>query len=254
MGILLGGMLCLAQTNAPSRAQPAEPKTSSSFQGGDAAAKIRAALEEHIKGKANGIEILTDTQGIDFGPYLNEQVLRSVRWNWNVLLPDEARPPQSKQGRVVIDFFILKDGTVAGMKVVDSSGDITLDRAAYGSIKNSVPFKPLPTQFTGHYLGLRLHFYYNTEAKKPGFSISPVESTVAVSSSVQFRAAENEKDAAVTWSITACNDSCGTIFPTGLYTAPPKIPNPPKVGICAKLVSNPDYNVGATVTVIEPKP
>jgi hypothetical protein len=69
MGILVGGVLCLAQTNAPSGAQPAEPKTSNSSQSGDAVAKIRAALEEHIKAK--GIEILTDTQGIDFAPYLN---------------------------------------------------------------------------------------------------------------------------------------------------------------------------------------
>jgi len=54
---------------------------------------------------------------------------------------------------------ILKDGTVQGLKVVDSSGDVTLERPAYGSIKG--PFEALPREFPGPYLGLRFRFFYN---------------------------------------------------------------------------------------------
>jgi hypothetical protein len=36
---------------------------------------------------------------------------------------------------------------VKGLKVIDSSGDVTLERPAYGSIKGSDPFQPLPREF-----------------------------------------------------------------------------------------------------------
>jgi len=113
------------------------------------------------QGKSGGVmgpmEILTDTMGVDFGPYLN-RVLHDVRENWYRLIPESA---SFKRGWVTIDFFILKDGSVQGLKVVDSSGDVTLDRPAYGSIKGSDPFQPLPREFAGPYLGLRFRFFYN---------------------------------------------------------------------------------------------
>jgi hypothetical protein len=113
------------------------------------------------QGKAGGVmgpmEILTDTMGVDFGPYLN-RVLHDVRQNWYQLIPESA---SFKRGWVTIDFFILKDGSVQGLKVIDSTGDVTLERPAYGSIKGSDPFQPLPREFAGPYLGLRFRFFYN---------------------------------------------------------------------------------------------
>ena len=45
------------------------------------------------QGKAGGVmgpmEILTDTMGVDFGPYLN-RVLQDVRQNWYQLIPESA--------------------------------------------------------------------------------------------------------------------------------------------------------------------
>ena len=106
------------------------------------------------------LEVLSDTQGVDFGPYLS-RVLQAVRMNWYNLIPEEARPPLLKKGKVSIEFVILKDGKVAGMKIVGPSGDVPLDRAAWGGITASVPFAPLPNEFHGPYLALRFHFYYN---------------------------------------------------------------------------------------------
>ena len=106
------------------------------------------------------LEVLTDTQGVDFGPYLS-RVLDAVRRNWYTLIPEEARPPLLKKGKVSIQFVILKDGSIAGMQVVGPSGDPPLDRAAWGGITASSPFAPLPGEFHGPYLGLRFHFYYN---------------------------------------------------------------------------------------------
>ncbi|MGA8154387.1 MAG: TonB family protein [Terriglobales bacterium] len=109
-----------------------------------------------------GLEVLSDTMGVDFGPYL-QRVLHDVKQNWYLLIPESARAPIMKKGKVGIEFAILKDGTIAGMKLVSSSGDVALDRGAWGGITNSNPFPPLPKEFGGQYLALRFGFYYNPD-------------------------------------------------------------------------------------------
>jgi TonB family protein len=108
------------------------------------------------------LDVLTDTQGVDFGPYL-KRVVDDVRRNWYELIPESARPPIMKKGKVSIEFAIMKDGRIQGMQVVSTSGDVALDRAAYGGITGNNPFPPLPAEFGGQYLGLRFTFYYNPD-------------------------------------------------------------------------------------------
>jgi TonB family protein len=107
-----------------------------------------------------GIEILSDTMGIDFGPYLKGLHL-IVKNHWNALIPESALPPLMKSGTVTIEFAIQKNGEVAGMKLATSSGDMALDRAAWGGIIDSVPLPTLPAGFKGDYLRLRCNFVYN---------------------------------------------------------------------------------------------
>jgi TonB family protein len=104
--------------------------------------------------------ILSDTQGVDFGPYLS-RVLQSIKSNWYNLVPEEARPPLMKHGRVSIRFLITPSGKVSGLYIDRPSGDSPLDRAAYGGITASDPFSPLPEEFHGPYLALRITFFYN---------------------------------------------------------------------------------------------
>ena len=108
------------------------------------------------------MDVLSDTMGVDFGPYL-ARVLHDVRENWYRIIPESARAPLMKKGKVSIEFAILKNGQVAGLQIVGSSGDVALDRAAYGGITASKPFPPLPNEFGGQYLALRFHFYYNPD-------------------------------------------------------------------------------------------
>lgn len=110
----------------------------------------------------SNLDILSDTMGVDFGPYLN-RVLEDIRRNWYNLIPEEARAPLMKQGKVSIRFVINKDGSVAGMKVLYPSGDVALDRAAWGGITASNPFQRLPGEFRGPYLALACTFYYNPD-------------------------------------------------------------------------------------------
>jgi len=103
------------------------------------------------------LEVLSDTMGVDFGPYL-QRVLHDVRQNWYNAIPESA---QMKHGNLIIEFAITKDGRVAGMKLVAPSGDIPLDRAAWAGITASDPFPALPAEFGGQYLALRFRFFYN---------------------------------------------------------------------------------------------
>jgi TonB family protein len=107
-------------------------------------------------------EILTDTMGVDFGPYL-ARITQVVRSNWMNLLPPSVYPPILKQGKLSIQFVILKDGKVAGMELHTTSGDVALDRAAWASITASNPFPPLPKEFPGQVLGLRFYYFYNLD-------------------------------------------------------------------------------------------
>jgi TonB family protein len=98
-----------------------------------------------------GIDVLTDTMGVDFGPYL-QRVLKTVKQNWYNLSPSSARAPRMKRGVVSIEFAILKTGKIAGTKLVGSTGDVPLDHAAWLGITDT-RFPPLPAEFSGQYLG-----------------------------------------------------------------------------------------------------
>jgi TonB family protein len=122
-------------------------------------------LSTGARGRPMGnLEILSDTQGVDFKPYLQD-VLRTVRHYWYPLVPASA---QMKHGNVVIEFAIMKDGSVQGPRIVMSSNDVALDRPAYASITASDPFPPLPREFNGQYLALRFRFVYNPTMEELG--------------------------------------------------------------------------------------
>jgi TonB family protein len=108
------------------------------------------------------MEVLSDTMGVDFSGYL-ARLVHDVRLNWYNLVPEVARPPLRKTGKVTIDFVITKNGSISGMRIMSPSGDISLDRAAYGGITAVNPFQPLPTNFRGEYLALRFRFLYNPD-------------------------------------------------------------------------------------------
>lgn len=106
-----------------------------------------------------GVDILSDTLGVDFAPYLSRGI-HAVEENWTAIKPEAAMPPMLKSGKVTIEFYIMKDGSIAGMTLVSSSGDVSLDRAAWGGITGTT-FPPLPSNFPGNYLKVRYRFYYN---------------------------------------------------------------------------------------------
>jgi TonB family protein len=103
--------------------------------------------------------------GVDFGPYMQRVIAATYR-SWIPLIPESARPPLSREGKVGIEFIIAKDGSVKQMVLKFPSGDVALDRAAWGGVTGASPYPPLPKEFKGPYLALRFGFYYNVPEGK----------------------------------------------------------------------------------------
>ena len=125
-----------------------------------------SGLSRHPGAGTGGLEVLSDTQGVDFTSWL-------ARWHWETehtwdpLIPDEVNPPILKSGMVAIRFKVLPNGRLMdGSLILEGrSGDVALDRAAWGALTGS-NYPPLPRDFHGPYLELRAFFLYNMEPQR----------------------------------------------------------------------------------------
>lgn len=205
---------------------------------------------------AEAVDVLSDTTGVDFSPYL-QLVVKSVKRNWYTLIPEDARAPIMKKGKVAIEFTILKDGAITGIRLAagGSSGDSAMDRAAWDGISASNPFPRLPSEFAGEHLALRFHFLYNQDQSGAGspsqlaksgvaIRISPRRGQLVANSQQTFSATvTGTSNRAVIWSVIAldCSGSgeqCGTISPSGLYVAPQRVRSPVFVKVKASFRSS----------------
>jgi TonB family protein len=216
------------------------------------------------------LDILSDTQGVNFGPYL-QRILQDVKENWYHLIPESA---SMKKGKLAIEFAITKDGRVADMRLVSSSGDVGLDRPAWGSIAASNPFPPLPGEFTGPYVALRFRFYYNpdkSDLATPLLSATsaPSKSGVVVSiistpdglhvpvggTEIVALTVTGAKDSSVEWTVSGpgCSGSaCGKMIGDVVYVAPSARPNPPDVTLMAVSKADPTAKASVIVHILEP--
>jgi TonB family protein len=147
----------LGRSSPSAIAEATAPGRGSLGQGGDFGAGYRGAA--NVRGN---MEILSDTMGVNFGPYL-QRVKNTVQRNWYTIMPESAQRPFYTQGKVSIIFRILKNGNVDALTLESTSGRVDLDRAAEGGITMSNPFEPLPKEFEGAELRIRFTFYYNPE-------------------------------------------------------------------------------------------
>ena len=108
------------------------------------------------------ILVISDPDGVDFGPYLNKAVLPKLQHAWAKLaIPVGPEFDVKKKSQTVIELFIQKDGSVGGMKVKVPSDNANLDAAAIDGLKAASPFPALPAQFKGKSLGLRFNLSFN---------------------------------------------------------------------------------------------
>jgi outer membrane biosynthesis protein TonB len=123
-------------------------------------------LSRHPGAGTGGVEVLSDTQGVDFNSWL-AYWHRETLHTWDPLIPDEVNPPIRKQGQLIIRFKVLPNGRLmeGSMALEGSSGDVALDRAAWGALTGS-NYPQLPRDFHGPFLELRAWFLYNMEPPK----------------------------------------------------------------------------------------
>jgi TonB family protein len=264
-------LLCTAVGFSQSTSPTSETKTQTPANSSDQKPKNNdLGLGSGAQGRQFwSLDILSDTQGVDFGPYL-QRILQDVRENWYHLIPTSA---SMKRGKLAIEFAITKDGRIADMRLVASSGDKELDRPAWGSIAASNPFPPLPGEFKGRYLALRFRFYYNPDKSdlglshsgKSDFASSPSGTTVTIllvadlqvsagGSEVVSATVTGTKERAVEWSIKGpgCSGSaCGKMV-GDLYVAPTVLPNPPEVILTATSKADPTAKASVTVHIVQP--
>ena len=160
-----GGRLVLPRMSSPGRTL--EESAQQAIRGGGATEQFGGPIPGggNTDGRASGyagagIHMLTPTEGVDFTSYL-ARALASVKRNWYAVMPESAR--LGDQGRVVLQFRILRDGAVPRVEpyLMAGSGREPLDRAAIASIRSSSPFGPLPPAFRGAQIELRFIFLYN---------------------------------------------------------------------------------------------
>ena len=100
-----------------------------------------------------------DTQWYDWGPYA-KAMLAKIRRHWRI--PEIAMLGVS--GVVKIRFFIQRDGTVTGIRIMDESGKPPMDFAARDAIGDSSPFEPLPIDpGPDGQEGVTITFFYNLD-------------------------------------------------------------------------------------------
>jgi TonB family protein len=107
-----------------------------------------------------GIEMLTDTEGVDFNSYLRDVYL-SIKKRWFANMPASVQIGQ--QGTNTVEFRILQDGTVPkdSIKLTVRSEKSDLDAASVAGIREAAPLGHLPEKFTKPFIVLRFTFYYN---------------------------------------------------------------------------------------------
>jgi TonB family protein len=96
-----------------------------------------------------------DTKGVEFGPWLRRFVAQ-IRRNW--FIPYAA---MSMRGRVVVTFFVHKDGRITDVQVLRPSPTDAFNRSAANAILASTPTMSLPPEYPDDRAFFTVTFYFN---------------------------------------------------------------------------------------------
>jgi TonB family protein len=96
-----------------------------------------------------------DTKGVEFGPWLRRFVAQ-IRRNW--FIPYAA---MSMRGRVVVTFFVHRDGRITDVQVLRPSPVDAFNRSAQNAILASNPTVSLPPEYPDDKAFFTVTFYFN---------------------------------------------------------------------------------------------
>jgi len=140
----------------PSVTQPIQEPVQVSTRSADFGISVNtpqpASVGNPQEGKAKdaGVDVAQD---IDYGPFMADLQKRISR-NWI--------PPRGMESRkILVLFYIQRDGQVAKVEVKKSSGDQDADHSAIEAVRVSAPFMAFPPQIKEDLLPVEFTFDYN---------------------------------------------------------------------------------------------
>ena len=107
------------------------------------------------------LQVLNQPRTAELDHYA-ETFSQRVRKKWMKLIPKSVLSPEFRQGSVVIEFSVQRNGVITDQKVALTSGYSDLDDAALAAIRDASPLPPLPSTIKGDHLVLRFRFQYNS--------------------------------------------------------------------------------------------
>jgi len=113
-----------------------------------------------VNGATQGGMGFTGPGGGDFGskfPWFVEAVRNRISGNW---LQSMVDPSVRWAPRAVITFQILRDGTIANVQLLQSSGNRSVDNSAVRAILSSSPVNRLPNDYSGTTVNVEFWFEF----------------------------------------------------------------------------------------------
>lgn len=150
------------------REQPTLPPTAPSTQSRTPAFnKLFSSLEAEKYGDAGyaGEGVLSFADSNFKSVWYGRIVKKKVVDGW---FPPYAARALGLTGRTIITFRIQQDGHITDIKVEDSSGNQSLDKAALFAVKSADPLPGLPSDYNYDTLGVIFSFWYNIHPPSEG--------------------------------------------------------------------------------------
>jgi len=132
--------------------------------GGAPAVPYSSATQFQMGGSAaQGGMAFSGSGGGDFGARFSwyvEAVQRRVSTNW---LQSTVDPGIQFAPRVVATFQIMRDGSIANIQILKSSGNASVDMSEVRAIRASSPLQPLPGNYSGSYVNVEFWFDFRRQ-------------------------------------------------------------------------------------------
>lgn len=122
---------------------------------------LKSENYDNLKGgnAEQSADIQFDSMGVDFGPWLR-RFKNQVERNW--IVPVSA---MTYRGRVVIQFNVLRNGTITDLSVVQPAGYPALTSSALSALKLSNPTANLPPEYPAEKVFFTVTFHYNEDPR-----------------------------------------------------------------------------------------
>ncbi len=128
------------------------PPTNKAVTGETSGVRIAMSSVQNRAGTSS-ISVSDQAFGSRFAYYV-QQITQKVASQWYTNLLDGNAPGH----RVYINFDIQRDGTPANIRIMQPSGDSTLDQTALGAVRRIDSFPPLPDAYAGSRINVTYYF------------------------------------------------------------------------------------------------